>query len=187
VIKSNLRPQLLSPKKRLMTFKELEARNLVIIKEAIRTGNVDQVFWFVNFRVTNPIYFNGPDDNGDERVGCWPGQQFPVVPLAWDLYGDYVGFLLRSFQESNPTDLEFYLSVTTLDRLERATPGRWYIWGELVLDRVCQRCGSIQAVNALLPVGECDCSTWRQSTDRPAGFMRVLWSFVDDTFFEVKG
>lgn len=79
---------------------------------------------------------------------------------------------------ANP-GVDFYPALTTTALLGKTTPGRWYVWNELIVDRICERCGQVYRISATQPV-ECGCEAHRSDADlQRVGLRRVLKAYVD--------
>lgn len=166
---------------RRLTPKEFEEATRKAIADAIRSGTEHKLYWFIKMKVA-PRHWQGLDDDGDDRIACWPESRFPVIPLIQDLNGNYAEILAESFRYSNK-DAQFYPGLTSVNELERTTPGRWYVWGELEIDVICRRCGQVHHINANAGTARCDCLTYRVDPN-PLGLMRVSRAFIDGIMWE---
>lgn len=172
-IKTNVRPA---------TKAEIATKTRNTIAEAISTGTQDQFYWLIKMQVP-PRYWQGAADNGEDRIACWPEHQFPVIPLAQDLYCEYADLLTESFRYSNK-GATFTPTLIEIDWLNIHTPGRWYIWGELEIDVTCPRCAQIHRINANAYAVRCDCLGYRVDP-HPMGLMRVTRAYVDGVMWEM--
>ena len=176
--KIKLRQTPLTPKERQQKIRDM-------INKALASGEVDNHYWFICMIVSEDKR-NGPDDDGDGRVACWPWHYVPVIPLSQDVTGHYADLLAEFFISANRRDDVFYPSLTTRERLNFFEQDRWYIWGELEEDRVCGRCGQVYRAKINSPVTDCDCAGYMRLAPEPAGFYRVLHSYVDGRIYERK-
>lgn len=184
--------RIVKPKR--LTLKQLEDQNLEWVKNAIRKGTVDKLYWLIRFRLDpRSQYVKGASDDGDNRIACWPEYNFPVVPLKDDLYCCYAPILLDAFKAGQAKQkipiidqAEFYLSMISIDHLEEFYSGRWYIWGELMIDQVCPSCGAVYRLEAN-DLTFCDCLTWRNPDPNPLGLMHVKKAFSEGYLWEIVG
>ncbi len=179
---ANRASALIRPRPKTLTRAQVQATERSTIQAAQRAGNLHHYYWYVKMKVP-PRYWQDAADDGDDRVACWPGNQFPVFPVAEDVDGVWIEILVESFRAANP-GVDFYPALTTAALLGKTAPGRWYIWNELVVDRVCERCGQVYRISATQPV-ECGCEAHRSDGDlRRVGLCRVTRAYVDGVTWE---
>lgn len=179
---ANRASSLIRPRPKTLTRAQVQAKELQAVQAAQRAGTLDQYYWYIKMWVP-PKYWTSAADNGDDRVACWPGDRFPVFPVSEDVEAEWIEVLVASFAQSNP-GAQFYRSLASIELLNKRTPGRWYIWNELVVDRVCERCGQVYRISATQPV-ECGCEAHRSDADLcRVGLCRVTRAYVDGVTWE---
>lgn len=128
---------------------------------ALKTNNIHHSYWYIKMKV-GPAHWQSLDDDGDDRIACFPGNEFPVVRACDDLYGDYADCLAACFKWANP-DADFTPRLTNTKQLNVHGKDRWYVWGEKVVDLCCGECGMIARWNITQPMPTCYCGEgWRE-------------------------
>lgn len=112
-----------------------------IIDGAIRLGELDRLFWFVEMTLTRAM-------GGGQAAACFPVRWVPVVAVGPDPEEQrhWTHLLLELFKTNNRgRGIEFDLALTDCDILQEY---RWYVYGESLppaADVVCEWCGEVFA------------------------------------------
>lgn len=169
---------------RILTPKERKELNREIIRNAQKDGVVANYRWLARMVVPPGEHRLGPQDNGDNRVACWPLDMMPVIRLEDDINGEYVELMVDFFMVAN-RGCFFYPALTTVTLLDIDRPGKWYHWGELMVDKLCPECGQIYTVNAIEDLPVCDCRDYRVDRPRPGGRLaQVTRAYIDGVIYE---
>lgn len=122
--------------------------------------------WFIKFRL--------PTDK-DDWTTIWPTDSAPVIPFVDDPWMEYSTVLAEWFHVKNPSASFFIPWMITWKRLEQMTKGKWYVWGTLMADKVCEHCGAVYRQSYIEQWPGCDCRSRRH---------RVR-AWVDNTLYEI--
>lgn len=113
-----------------------------IIDEAIRQGELDRLYWFVEMTLPRSM-------GGGTAAATYPVRCVPVVPVGpgaanVEEQRHWAHLLLELFKESNRgRGILFELALTDCDLLQQL---RWYVYGEMpppAPDAICEWCGEV--------------------------------------------